>query len=63
MPFSLLMIDVDNFKKHNDHYGHTALTACVRLPDVLQNVWAKPMSTRLHPVPLSPATVARNSPL
>jgi diguanylate cyclase (GGDEF)-like protein len=29
-PFGLLMIDIDNFKKYNDHYGHLAGDDCLR---------------------------------
>ncbi|MDO8787759.1 MAG: diguanylate cyclase [Sulfuritalea sp.] len=29
-PFALLMLDVDNFKKYNDHYGHLAGDDCLR---------------------------------
>lgn len=29
-PFGLLMIDIDNFKKYNDHYGHQAGDDCLR---------------------------------
>ena len=29
-PFAILMLDVDNFKKYNDHYGHLAGDDCLR---------------------------------
>jgi diguanylate cyclase (GGDEF)-like protein len=29
-PFALLMLDIDNFKKYNDHYGHLAGDDCLR---------------------------------
>jgi len=29
-PFALLMLDVDNFKKYNDHYGHQTGDDCLR---------------------------------
>jgi diguanylate cyclase (GGDEF)-like protein len=29
-PMSLLMLDIDNFKKYNDHYGHQSGDECLR---------------------------------
>jgi len=29
-PFGLLMLDIDNFKKYNDHYGHQSGDDCLR---------------------------------
>ena len=31
VPLSLLMVDIDYFKKYNDHYGHLAGDGCIRM--------------------------------
>jgi diguanylate cyclase (GGDEF)-like protein len=46
--FGLLMLDVDNFKKYNDHYGHQAGDDCLRaiaarLADVVASANAGPI--------------------
>ena len=36
-PFALLMLDVDYFKRYNDHYGHQAGDAClVKVADMVK---------------------------
>ena len=42
-PLSLLMVDVDHFKRYNDHHGHLAGDACLRqVADALQSVARRP---------------------
>lgn len=42
-PLSLLMIDVDHFKKYNDHYGHLQGDQClVQVAKALSNVLHRP---------------------
>lgn len=54
--FGLLMIDVDNFKKYNDHYGHLSGDDCLReVARGLLSVTEKAMEERL----LSHSFVAR----
>ena len=49
-PFSLLMIDVDNFKKYNDHYGHQAGDDCLRaVAAAIDSVAVRADADRLAP--------------
>ena len=49
-PFSLLMIDVDNFKKYNDHYGHQSGDECLRaVARCLESTVSRVNETRLSP--------------
>lgn len=38
LPFALIMLDVDYFKRYNDHYGHQAGDTCLaNVADILQS--------------------------
>ena len=42
-PISILMVDVDHFKRYNDHYGHPTGDACLkRVAEVLQTNLRRP---------------------
>ena len=47
-PFAVLMLDIDNFKKFNDHYGHQAGDDCLRnIANVLSQVVAQANEQKL----------------
>ena len=50
--FAILMIDIDNFKKYNDHYGHQAGDDCLRTV-------ARTIETTVNGSQLEPAFAAR----
>ncbi|HIF52106.1 MAG TPA: diguanylate cyclase [Thiotrichaceae bacterium] len=55
LPITIIMIDVDNFKQFNDHYGHSAGDVC------LKHIRKHYTRSLIDPLTLSHDMVARNS--
>lgn len=45
-PFAILLLDVDNFKKYNDHYSHQSGDGCLRQIATVMNDAVKTASTQ-----------------